>query len=100
MITEFGLAISNTSATQLDDMKFDIQRSEYYLSYLTEMLKSIWEDGVNVMGALMWSWVDNWEWGTHAHTYGLQHLNWTTQQRTYRRSFFDVMDFTETRRAR
>ncbi|KAJ0426814.1 glycoside hydrolase superfamily [Aspergillus carlsbadensis] len=98
MITEFGLAISNTSDSQLDDTRFDIQRSEYFLSYLTEVLKSIWEDGVNVMGALMWTWVDNWEWGTYAHAFGLQHVNWTTQQRTYRRSFFDVMDFVEKRR--
>lgn len=60
MITEFGLATSSSSLTsqQLNDIRFDVERSEYYISYLTEVLKSIWEDGVHVMGAIMWSWID------------------------------------------
>ncbi|KAH9221944.1 glycoside hydrolase family 1 protein [Leptodontidium sp. 2 PMI_412] len=99
MITEFGFSTSNPSQTMpLSDLRFDIERSEYYLSYLTEVLKSIWEDGVNIKGVLMWSFVDNWEWGTYEHYFGLQYVNRTTQERTYKRSFFDVVDFVESRR--
>ena len=104
MITEFGFPINTgsfpESANLLTDIQFDPARSEYILSYLGEMLKAIGEDGVDVMGALMWTWVDNWEWGTFAHAFGLQYNNRTTQERAYKRSFFDAVDFVETRRAK
>ena len=33
-------------------------------------------------------------------TYGLQYVNRTTQERRYRKSFFDMMDYYNTRTAR
>lgn len=98
VITEFGFSTTASRASAaLNDIQFDVLRSEHYLSFLAEVLKSIWEDGVHVMGAFMWSSVDNWEWGTFSHQFGLQHLNRTTQQRVYKRSIFDVVDFVEAR---
>jgi beta-glucosidase/6-phospho-beta-glucosidase/beta-galactosidase len=35
--------------------QYDLERTLYYQSFLREMLKSIYEDGVNVVGALAWS---------------------------------------------
>ena len=35
--------------------QYDFERTLYYQSFLREMLKSIYEDGVNVVGALAWS---------------------------------------------
>lgn len=36
---------------------YDLERTYYYQAFLREMLKSIYEDGVNVIGALGWSFV-------------------------------------------
>lgn len=35
--------------------QYDLERTLYYQTFLREMLKSIYEDGVNVVGALAWS---------------------------------------------
>jgi hypothetical protein len=35
--------------------QYDLERTLYYQSFLREMLKSIYEDKVNVVGALAWS---------------------------------------------
>lgn len=99
MITEFGLSLPPLSLPTLDDERFDVQRSEHYTSMLNEMLHSIWEDGVQLLGAVMWSFADNWEWGTYDHRFGLQYTNRTTLERSYRRSLFDTIDFVESRRA-
>ncbi len=105
MITEFGFPAAAVAGQYLgeygstpEDALLDIPRSEYYLSYMSEVLKCIWEDGVDVMGALAWSWADNWEFGTFALEFGLQANDRTTQTRSYKRSFFDLVDFVETRR--
>lgn len=98
VVTEFGLTMSPSTATDLPDLREDRERSEFILSYLTEMLKCIWEDGIDVRGAFMWSFVDNWEWGTYNHQFGLQQVNRSSMTRSYRRSFFDVIDFVESHR--
>ena len=36
---------------------YDLERTLYYQEFLRETLKSIYEDGVNVIGALGWSFV-------------------------------------------
>ncbi|KAL4733873.1 hypothetical protein BDV11DRAFT_175290 [Aspergillus similis] len=68
-----------------------------YGVWLSEILKAIYEDGVNVMGALAWSFADNWEFGDYSQQFGLQKVNRTTQQRYYKKSFFDLVDFVNTR---
>jgi beta-glucosidase/6-phospho-beta-glucosidase/beta-galactosidase len=64
---------------------------------MSEVLKAIWEDNVHIMGALMWSWIDNWEFGAYYHRFGLQGVNRTSQERFYKRSLFDIMDYMQTR---
>ena len=74
-------------------------RSDYYIAALAEISKSIWEDGVQVLGAFAWTYVDDFEFGTFSKFFGLQGIsNQTTQQRFYKRSFFDIIDFVESRR--
>ncbi|KAK4506282.1 hypothetical protein PRZ48_000012 [Zasmidium cellare] len=97
-ISEFGLSLPAPPGGRLQDNLFNQPASEYLLSYLNEVLKAIWEDGVDVMGALVWNWADDWEFGSFAQGFGLQFVNFTTQERRYRRSFFDVMGFVEGRR--
>lgn len=99
-ITEFGFPRSTAYALDVPSIQYDVLRSEYYLSYMSEVLKAIWEDGVEVVGAFAWSWVDNWEWGTYGYEFGLQYNERGTQTRSFKRSFFDLVDFVESRRMR
>lgn len=49
IVTDFH----QTTVAQL----YDLERTYYYQTFLRETLKSIYEDGVNVIGALGWSFV-------------------------------------------
>ena len=85
------------STKAMEDQLFDSPRSQYYLSFMSEILKSIHEDGVHVMGALAWSFADNWEFGDYSAQFGLQYVNRTSQERRYKKSFFDLVDFVAAR---
>ncbi|OJJ31947.1 hypothetical protein ASPWEDRAFT_161048 [Aspergillus wentii DTO 134E9] len=93
VVSEFGFPVSGESELELSDQLYDSPRSVYYLSYMSEILKSIHEDGVHVLGALAWSFADNWEFGSYESQFGLQVVNRTTQARFYKKSFFELVDF-------
>lgn len=97
-ITEFGFPVFAEAQKEQVDQEFDSPRSWYYQTYLNEGLKAIWEDGVNFIGAFAWSWADNWEFGDYDQQFGIQTVNRTTQVRRYKKSFFDFVDFIESRR--
>jgi beta-glucosidase/6-phospho-beta-glucosidase/beta-galactosidase len=97
-ITEFGFPVFAEAQKEQVDQEFDSPRSWYYQTYLNEGLKAIWEDGVNFIGAFAWSWADNWEFGDYDQQFGIQTVNRTTQARRYKKSFFDFVDFIESRR--
>ncbi len=75
--------------------RYDLERTLYYQWFLREMLKSIYEDHVNVIGTLAWSFLDNDEFYSYLQQYGLQHVNRTNGEftRSYKRSIFDYVDF-------
>jgi beta-glucosidase/6-phospho-beta-glucosidase/beta-galactosidase len=97
-ITEFGFPVFAEAQKEQVDQEFDSPRSWYYQSYLNEGLKAIWEDGVQFIGAFAWSFADNWEFGDYDQHFGIQTVNRTTQVRRYKKSFFDFVDFIESRR--
>lgn len=97
IITEFGFPIENEAALPLAQQLFDSPRSQYYLSFMSEILNSIWEDGVQVLGVIAWSFVDNWEFGDFTPHYGMQTVDRTTQERRYKKSLFDFVDFIQAR---
>nr|BAU51446.1 beta-glucosidase [Panesthia angustipennis spadica] len=54
----------------------DTGRINYYTSYLTEMLRAINEDGVNVIGYTAWSLMDNFEWNQgYSEKFGLYQVD-------------------------
>lgn len=55
LISEFGLTIPPPPGGRIQDNLYNVPQSDYLLSYLNEMLTAIWEDGVHVMGALVWN---------------------------------------------
>jgi beta-glucosidase/6-phospho-beta-glucosidase/beta-galactosidase len=95
MVTEFGLAQIVEAETPLALQQMDFERSVYFQTYLSEVLKAIHLDGVPVVGALAWSAWDGYEVGGFKYRFGLQSVNVTSNrlERRYKRSFFDLCDF-------
>jgi beta-glucosidase/6-phospho-beta-glucosidase/beta-galactosidase len=95
MVTEFGFPVYGEYARDLVDQRQDLERSLYYQDFLAEALRAVHEDGVNVIGALAWSFADNNEFGSYENQYGLQAVNRTDGllTRHYKRSLFDLVDF-------
>ncbi|KAF2688498.1 glycoside hydrolase family 1 protein [Lentithecium fluviatile CBS 122367] len=70
-ITEFGFPVFAEAEKALSDQLFDSPRSCF---------------------------ADNWEFGDFEQRFGIQTVNRTTQERRYKRSFFEFVDFVESRR--
>ncbi|KAJ8963456.1 hypothetical protein NQ318_018938 [Aromia moschata] len=76
IITENGMSDDGSS---LEDDK----RIAFFTDYLSAILDSIYEDGVNVIGYTAWSFVDTfeWEWG-YSTPFGFYHVDFTSENRT------------------
>ncbi|KAJ5103606.1 CAZyme family GH1, partial [Penicillium argentinense] len=96
-VSEFGFPVYGEADKELPDQLFDSPRSQYYQSFMSEILKSIYEDGVHVMGALAWSFMDNWEFGDYSAQFGMQKVERPSQKRYFKKSFFELVDFVKTR---
>ncbi|PNF16839.1 Myrosinase 1 [Cryptotermes secundus] len=60
----------------------DDSRIHYHIGYLTELLKALHEDGVNVFGYTAWSLMDNFEWNQgYTERFGLHYVNFTDPER-------------------
>lgn len=59
LIAEFGFNPFMENAKTTVAQLYDLERTLYYREFLRETLKSIYEDNVNVIGALAWSFLDN-----------------------------------------
>lgn len=93
VVSEFGFPVFAEAEADLSSQLNDLPRSLYYDAFLTEILNCIHEDGINIIGAIGWSMLDNWEFGTFDQHFGMQVVDRTTLQRYYKRSFFDFIDF-------
>lgn len=96
-VTEFGFPEWREGEKELADQLFDLDRSIYYRSFMDAILNAVNLDGVDVMGALAWSFADNWEFGDYNQQFGLQVVNRTTQERFYKKSFFDLVKYVQDR---
>ncbi|KAF7377506.1 Glycoside hydrolase family 1 protein [Mycena sanguinolenta] len=71
--------------------------ADYFMTYLGQILLSIHEDGVPIMGAFAWAMVDNAEWNDGLSAkFGIQYVNYTTLERTYKRSALSLSEFFKT----
>ncbi|PYI04070.1 beta-glucosidase [Aspergillus sclerotiicarbonarius CBS 121057] len=95
LVSEFGFNPFADSQRAGDAQRYDLERTLYYQDFLEEILKAIYEDGVNVIGTLAWSYLDNNEFGSYENQYGMQSVNRTdgSWRRQYKRSLFDYVDF-------
>jgi beta-glucosidase/6-phospho-beta-glucosidase/beta-galactosidase len=92
-VTEFGFAEPFEALKQIkEDILWDPVRTAYYHDYMQAILVAI-SEGVNVVGCLAWSIVDNLEWQAgYGVKFGLQYVNLTTQERAYKASFFEYVN--------
>jgi hypothetical protein len=77
MITENGMDILNQNAsTTYNEAYNDDQRIYYYSSYLDNIAQAVKTSGINFIGYMPWSLLDNFEW-SNAYTcrFGLFYLN-------------------------
>lgn len=88
-VTENGIACDD----QLQNGKInDTQRNAYIDQHLNAVLRAI-QDGVNVAGYFYWSLLDNFEWAQgYEKRFGLIHVDFDTQKRTPKASYFALKD--------
>jgi beta-glucosidase len=79
-VTEFGFAEPfEVQKTIKADILFDPIRSSYYRDYMQAILLAI-SEGVNVVGCLAWSIVDNLEWSSgYQDKFGVQYVALLTE---------------------
>lgn len=79
IVTENGLAAAEKS---MDDMKADKTRISYYSKYIAAMHEAI-ENGADVRGYFLWSFLDNFEWAFgYDKRFGLFRVDYETQERS------------------
>ncbi|KAJ0117969.1 beta-glucosidase A [Diaporthe amygdali] len=97
VVSEFGLPEPYEGLrTDLQSIVIDPLRSRYYREYMQSILMAMAE-GINVVGTLAWSILDNFEWD-HGYScrFGLQYVNFTTQERYFKASAFEYVNMFQT----
>lgn len=85
-ITENGT--SNCNEAVVDGKVHDQQRIEYVRSFL-EWIKKAIDEGADIRGYYLWSFLDNWEWSAgYTSRFGLTHVDYETQQRIFKDSAY------------
>ena len=92
-ISEFGFSEPFEEKKQgVANIRTDLARSVYYHDYMQAVLIAI-SEGVNVVGTLAWSIMDNLEWSNgYEVKFGMQYVDFATQQRYFKASFFHYVD--------
>lgn len=86
LITENG--ITNLDWVSIDGKVHDPQRIDYMHRHLLSLGKAI-DEGVDVLGYMYWSLMDNFEWAEgYNERFGLIHVDYQTQERTLKDSAY------------
>ena len=96
-ITENGMSSADEV---VDGRVHDSQRIRFLESHLLAVNEAI-EAGVKVNGYFIWSLMDNFEWAFgYERRFGITHVNYATQVRTFKDSALAVKAFLKARRER
>ncbi|PSR90668.1 glycoside hydrolase superfamily [Coniella lustricola] len=95
LVSEFGFAEPfEVYKTIVADVLTDQIRSDYYKAYMEGILIAL-SEGLNIMGSLAWSFVDNLEWADgYTVKFGMQRVDFDSPSldRSYKASFFQYVD--------
>jgi beta-glucosidase len=90
LITENGIAVTDWPA--LDGKVHDPQRIDYLHRHLLE-LRRAYREGVDIVGYLEWSLLDNFEWAEgYKERFGIVFVDYATQQRIPKDSYYWFRD--------
>lgn len=93
-ITENGIACKDDKL--IDEIIQDDDRVNYLKQYLKAAYRAI-SKGVNLKGYFVWSLMDNFEWiYGYSKKFGLIHINYRTQKRTWKKSAYWYRDLIKT----
>ncbi len=85
-ITENGM--SGLDLLDADGKVHDADRIAFLDAYIGQMQRAI-EDGADVRGYFLWTFLDNFEWSEgYRQRFGIVHVDFTTQRRTVKDSAF------------
>lgn len=93
LISEFDFPTYTEAGQALDLQRYDLLKTSYYQTYLTELLTTIHLDHGNMLGMLACCFIETNVFGSFIPHDGLQTLNLTTQERTYSRSMCEHVNF-------
>lgn len=93
-VTENGAAFVDTVDQSGDAPKVrDPLRTKYLQDYLAQVLKAK-EEGVNIAGYFVWSFLDNFEWNEgYRPRFGITYVDYSTQQRILKDSALWMQEF-------
>ncbi|MET4081469.1 beta-glucosidase [Pedobacter sp. UYP30] len=90
MVTENGAAFTDTIQ---NGQIHDIKRTQYLKDNISQLLRAK-QEGVNVAGYFIWTFLDNFEWAEgYRPRFGLVHVDFQTQKRTVKSSGNWYADF-------
>jgi len=91
-ISENGMGVQNEEKFIKDGIIDDSYRIDFLKGHLTWLHKAI-EEGCNVKGYHMWTFIDNWSWSNaYKNRYGFIQLDLKTQKRILKKSAYWIKD--------
>ena len=92
-ITENGMSAHDT--VSLDGKVHDPNRIDFLHRYLLELEKAV-DDGADIRGYFLWSFMDNFEWAKgYTDRFGIVYVNYETQERIPKDSAYWYRDWIE-----
>ncbi len=83
-VTENGTSLKGENDLPLEKLLDDEFRAEYFRTYVGAMAEAVEKDGVNVMGYMAWSLLDNFEWAEGYETrFGVTFVDYEGGQKRY-----------------
>ncbi len=90
-VTENGCALED-QLSEDGDKCHDPTRIEYLRAHLAQ-IKAAMDDGVNVKGYMLWSFIDNFEWAKgYTKRFGIVYCDYTDRRRVPKNSFYFYRD--------
>ena len=83
MVLENGFCVKNESYTTVPKAIVDYQRIQYLNDYIDNVVNAVTVDGVNVTGYFVWSFIDNFEWGSYIPRFGMVYVDYNNNLTRY-----------------
>ena len=87
-VLENGFCVKGESQLPVAQAILDVQKVEYLNDYIDNVVAAVVEDDVNVAGYFVWSFIDNYEWGSYIPRFGMIYVDYDTLERTPKASSY------------